>query len=109
MSNKLYKPLPAPNAVAPMSGETNWTGEKVKGIFCNPLYISHPLSEEEWIRSAIQMMKEEGREQFLVNLVAVMRQTGLIGESPLVRQDEGSTPFGFSETRKESFPTLGKN
>jgi hypothetical protein len=109
MSNKLYKPLPKPNVVAPMSGETNWTAEKVKGIFCNPLYIGHPLPEEAWIRKAIQMIKDEGREQFLVNLVAVMRQTGIIGESPAVRQDEGSTPFGFSENRKESFPELGLN
>jgi hypothetical protein len=109
MSNKAPKPLPRPNAVAPMSGETNWTAEKVKGLLCNPLYIGHPLSEEEWVRGAIQMIKEEGREQFLVNLVAVLRQTGLIGESPIVRQTEGSTPFGFSKNRKESFPGMGLN
>ena len=92
-----------------MSGETNWTEQKVKAIFCNPLYIGHPLSEEQWIRGVIKMMKDEGREQFLVNMVAVMRQTGLIGESPVVRQDEGSTPFGFSKNRKESLPGLGLN
>jgi hypothetical protein len=111
MSNKasIPKPLPKPNAIAPMSGETNWTAEKVKAIFCNPLYIGHPLSEEEWVRQAAKMIKEDGREQFLVNMLAVMRQTGLLVEPPVVRQDEGSTPYGFSESRKESFPGLGLN
>lgn len=96
-----------PNVVAPMSGESNWTAEKVKAIFCNPLYIGHPTSEEEWIRGAIKMMKEDGREQFLVNLVSVLRQTGLVGESPAVRQDGGPIPCGFSESQKESFPGFG--
>lgn len=92
-----------------MSGETNWTAEKVKAIFCNPLYVGHPFPEEEWVRQAARMIKEEGQEQFLVNMLAVMRQTGLIVEPPLVRQDEGSTPYGFSESRKESFFGLGMN
>ena len=104
---KLYKPLPKPNAVAPMTSETNWTAEKVKGIFCNPLYIGHPMSEEEWIRQASQSIKEDGKEQFLVNMVAVLRQTGIIGELPAVRQDGGPIPYGFSESQKESFPGFG--
>jgi len=92
-----------------MSGEKNWTAEKVKAIFCNPLYIGHPLSEEEWVRQAAQIIKEEGREQFLVNVLAVMRQTGLLVEPRLVRQDEGSIPYGFSESRTESFSGLVMN
>jgi hypothetical protein len=105
------KPLPKPNVVAPMSGETNWSAEKVKAIFCNPLYIGHPFSEENWVRHAAKIIKEEGREQFLVNMVAVMRQTGLIGESPFVRQGGGPIPYGFSESQTESFEfgDLGKN
>lgn len=93
-----------------MSGETNWTEEKVRALFCNPLYIGHPFSEEEWIRQAAKIIKDDGKEQFLVNLLSVMRQTGLLVEPRVVRQDAGSIPYGFSENRKESFPGgLGLN
>ena len=105
--SKLYKPLPKPNVVAPMTGESNWTAEKVKAIFCNPLYIGHPFSEEEWIRQAAQMIKEDGKEQFLVNMLSAMRQTGLVSESKIVRLDAGPTPYGFSESQKESLPGFG--
>ena len=112
MSNKnpdIKKPLSKPNVVAPMTGEKNWTAEKARAIFCNPIYVGHPFPEEEWIRQAGKMIKEEGRNQFLVNLLAVMRQTGLLVEPRVVRQDEGSIPYGFSETQTESFPGAGLN
>ena len=102
------KILPKPTVKAPMAGKPDaWTPEEVRAMFCNPLYIGHPFSEEEWIRQAARTIKEEGREQFLVNMLAVMRATGLLVEPRVVRQDGGPIPYGFSENRKESFPGVG--
>ena len=61
-----------------MSGETNWTPEKVRAIVCNPIYAGlgpYPRlhSDEDWIRGAAKLIAEEGAEQFLVNLLAVLR------------------------------------
>lgn len=102
------KILPKPTVKAPLAGKSDaWTESEVRGLFCNPLYIGHPFSEEEWIRQAARMIKEEGREQFLVNMLAVMRATGVLVEPPVVRQGEGLTPYGFSENQTESFPGFG--
>jgi hypothetical protein len=49
-------------------------------MICNPIYAGVPpferiVSDEVWIRSAAQLIKEEGTEQFLVNLLYVLRNS----------------------------------
>jgi hypothetical protein len=64
------------------------TVEKMRSLMCNPIYAgvgSFPaiVDDETWVRAAAQMIKKEGSEQFLVNMLYVLRQslgTG-IGES----------------------------
>jgi hypothetical protein len=73
------KPLPQPNVDVRMSGDTReWTAEQVRGIVCNPLYAGigpFPglVSDEQWVRGAAQVIAEEGSEQFLVDVLAVLR------------------------------------
>jgi hypothetical protein len=53
----------------------------------NPIYAGLGLypalvDEETWVRTAAQMIKKEGSEQFLVNMLYVLRQslgTGVSG------------------------------
>ena len=73
--------LPHPNAAfrsADQAGDI--TPAEVRGMVCNPVYAgfgSYPglLSDEEWIAAASQAIKKEGPEQFLVNLLHVLRET----------------------------------
>jgi hypothetical protein len=72
------KPLPKPNVIMPMGGETKLTPEKLKAIDCNPIYAGigpyrRLKSDEEWVRGAVKLIEEDGAEQFLVNLLAVLR------------------------------------
>src|SRR4051812_30740344 len=71
--------LPKPNVEVRKSGETSeWTEQQVRGLFCNPIYagigkFTAIQPEDQWISGAAKMIKEEGPEQFLVNLLSVLR------------------------------------
>ena len=62
-----------------MSGETrDWTPEQVRAILCNPIFagigqFKASVSDEEWVQGAARVIAEQGAEQFLVNLLAVLR------------------------------------
>ena len=91
-------PLPKPSVKVPLSGKTgDWTAAEVRAIFCNPIYIGHPFSEEDWVKHAIRMIKEEGREQFLVNLLTVLRETVVLARASEAPKYSGPAPYGFSE------------
>ncbi len=69
--------LPKHNVELAVSGE-DLTPESIKGMICNPIYAGvgpYPaiLSDEEWVRAASRAIKEDGPEQFLVNMLYVMR------------------------------------
>ena len=56
------------------------TPEKMRGMICNPIYTGiNPfpasVTDEQWVRAAAQMIKKEGSEQFLVNLLYVLRES----------------------------------
>jgi hypothetical protein len=73
----LQKPLPKPN-VELADAHTKWTAEMVRGVCCNPVNagigsFKRVLSDEAWIQGAAQAIKEEGAEQFLVNLLVLLR------------------------------------
>src|SRR5438552_3252684 len=67
--------LPAPNVRMKMSGSTSpFTEKEIRGILSNPLYAGvgpYPqlIPEEQWVRAAAKIIREEGPEQFLVNLL----------------------------------------
>ena len=71
--------LPEPNAEMRFSGDDiEWTPEVVRGIICNPIYAGigpyPPLIDDAmWVRAAAKAIKEDGEEQFLVNLLHVLR------------------------------------
>jgi uncharacterized glyoxalase superfamily protein PhnB len=74
-------PLPAPNVkVKIRSDGVQWTVEQVRALRSNPLYAGigpfAPLvSDEVWVRSAAEAIRDDGAEQFLVNLLYVLRNS----------------------------------
>ncbi len=81
------KPLPKPNVDLTASEDSEMTAKKVRALFCNPIYAggigSFPalVDDETWIRAAAQAIREHGPEQWLVNMLYVLRQT-LGSETP---------------------------
>ncbi len=76
-----HKPLPKPNVeFAASGGVEEWTPEKVRSLFCNPVYVGfgpYPalIDDETWVRAAARAIREQGPEQFLVNMLYVLRQS----------------------------------
>jgi hypothetical protein len=73
--------LPSPNVAFRASGQTrDITPAEIRAMVCNPVYAGvgpFPalVSDEEWVAAAAMAIKKEGAEQFLVNLLHVLRQT----------------------------------
>ena len=73
--------LPKPNVVVAKSGTPphEMTPEAIKGLLLNPIYAGvgpyPPLVEEsQGVRACEKMIEEDGAEQFLVNLLYVLRE-----------------------------------
>ena len=82
MGKEFEKPLPKPDVVVAKSGTPpeELTPEAVKGILVNPIYAgvgAFPpmVTDADWIRACAKLMKEDGAEQFLVNLLYVLRES----------------------------------
>jgi hypothetical protein len=73
------KPFPRPNVEFAYSGDpSDVTADKMRSLICNPIYAGigqFPalVDEETWVRAATQMIQKEGAEQFLVNMLHVLR------------------------------------
>lgn len=77
---EFQSPLPAPTVdpVAVEGGE--WTAEKVRAFFCNPVYAGvggYPqmVDDETWVRAAAQSLRADGPEQWLVNMLYALRMS----------------------------------
>ena len=74
-------PLPKVNAVQRESGdESPWTPEQVRGVISNPCYAGigpYPplVPEDAWIHTAARTIATDGAEQFLVNMLEMLRQS----------------------------------
>ena len=74
------EPLPEPSVEVPMQGfEGPWTASHVTGVIANPVYAGigpYPslVSDEQWVRAAAKLIEDDGAEQFLVNLLHVLRE-----------------------------------
>ena len=72
-------PIPSPNVTIKMAGtESDWIEEEIRGVICNPIYAGvgpFPafVADEVWVRCAATLIANEGAEQFLVNLLNVLR------------------------------------
>ena len=80
-SNGGDKPLPAPNVVVARAGARleELPPEAVKGILVNPIYTGigpfpRLVRDEAWARACAKLIEEEGPQQFLVNLLYVLRE-----------------------------------
>jgi hypothetical protein len=80
--NESEKTLPKPNVVMAKSGTPSqrMTPEAVKGILVNPIYAGvgpfpPMVTDQDWVRACTKLIKEEGAEQFLVNLLHVFRES----------------------------------
>jgi hypothetical protein len=80
-SNGSNKPLPAPNVVVARSGTPpeHLSPVAIKGILINPIYTGvgpfpRLVEDAAWVRACAKLIEEEGPEQFLVNLLYVLRE-----------------------------------
>ena len=80
-SNGGSKPLPAPNVVVARAGTPleELSPEAVKGILVNPIFAAvgpfpRLVEDAAWVRACARLIEEEGAEQFLVNLLHVLRE-----------------------------------
>ena len=75
------KPLRAPNVVVARAGTPpgQLSPEAVKGILVNPIYTGvgpfpRLVEDAAWVRACAKLIEEEGPQQFLVNLLYVLRE-----------------------------------
>ncbi len=73
------KPLPKVNVEYAASGG-EMTPQAVRAMFCNPVYAGvkpYPalVDDATWVRAAARMIRDEGAEQFLVNMLYVLRKS----------------------------------
>jgi hypothetical protein len=76
--NGRNSPLPAPNVIV-ANPLDQLSAEAVRGMLINPIYTgvgSFPklVEDETWVRACAKLIQEEGAEQFLVNLLFVLRE-----------------------------------
>jgi hypothetical protein len=76
-----HPPLPAPNVVVARAGTPpdQLSPEAVKGILVNPIYTGvgpfpRVVEDSVWVRACAELIEEEGPQQFLVNLLHVLRE-----------------------------------
>jgi hypothetical protein len=80
-SNGSREPLPAPNVIVaraemPMH---ELSADAIKGILVNPIYTGvgpfpRVVEDAAWVRACAKLIEEEGKEQFLVNLLFVLHE-----------------------------------
>ena len=82
-------PIPMPNVTVRTGDDTGeWTPEQVRGILCNPIYAGigpfpAMVSDDVWVKSAALMISQESSEQFLVNMLFVLREVfGSVNVTP---------------------------
>ena len=75
------KPLSEPNVVVARAGAPpeQLSPEAIKGILINPIYTGlgpfpRLVEDAAWVRACARLIDEEGADQFLVNLLYVLRE-----------------------------------
>ena len=77
-SNGGSQPLPTPNVVVanPLDQPSP---QAIKGMLINPIYTGvgpfpRLVEDAAWVRACAKLIQEEGADQFLVNLLHVLRE-----------------------------------
>jgi hypothetical protein len=75
-SGKFTLPKPTVDPSNASGGE--WTAENVRVFFCNPIYAGvgpYPamVDDETWVQAAAKSLREDGAEQWLVNMLHCLR------------------------------------
>jgi hypothetical protein len=105
--------LPRPTVEYPMN-PAHPTEATMRGLLCNPIYVGIPpfsrrVSNEAWIKTALELIKEEGIEQFLVNMLYVLRLS-MVDVAPLqsipfvydgLWPDDADAEFSLEEEKLE--------
>ncbi len=86
------RPLPAVTVEAAVGDIHHWTEAAVRGTLCNPVYAGlgpfpQIVDDETWVRAAARVIRTEGPEQFLVNMLHVLRQSFEPGVTGSERND----------------------
>ena len=73
-----HSPLPTPNVIVANPLDQPLP-EVVKGMLINPIYTGigpfpRLVEDEAWVRACAKLIEKEGAEQFLVNLLHVLRE-----------------------------------
>ena len=78
---RTLRPLPLVTAHTPTGEETQtgFTAENIQGMLTNPIYAGlgpYPalIDDEMYVAAAARLIREQGAEQFLVNLLTVLRE-----------------------------------
>lgn len=74
--------LPKPSVKYATAGPDSLDPKSLKGILCNPIYTGvapYPsmINDEEWVKTALKEIEKDGAEQFLVNMLYVLRKSML--------------------------------
>jgi len=80
MSNQSKLPPLPHRTVKYVSDPDKMSEDTVRGMISNPIYAGIPpyermVSDEVWVRSAAQLIEKEGVEQFLVNMLYMLRNS----------------------------------
>ncbi|HTP25887.1 MAG TPA: hypothetical protein VMK12_09535 [Anaeromyxobacteraceae bacterium] len=84
-------PLPAPT-VNPDEDAEEWTEADIRRVICNPLHaLNGTVTDATWIGAARKLIETEGLDQFLVNMLHVLREELIEVEDDDVEGGEGPT------------------
>jgi hypothetical protein len=79
--NGSERPLPKPNVVVARSGTppNKLSPEAIRGMIVNPIYAGvgpfpRLVDDDQWVRGCAKLIEEERPEQYLVNLLYVLRE-----------------------------------
>lgn len=114
-------PLPRPN-VKYVSNPGEMNEAAARGMLSNPVYAGVPpynrvVSDEAWVRAAVELIKEEGAEQFLVNLLYMLRvsMVAAVPEEAIPQDydgpwpDEGKAKTSFDADDEDEAPSPWHN
>jgi hypothetical protein len=91
-------PLPKPNAVVKHDTDfRNLTEAEIRGMIANPIYAGvgpYPamVTDEKWVSTAVKAIKEDGPEQFLANVLFVLRESLKPIDFEILRKDDHEQP-----------------
>ena len=81
IKRKASSKLPVPNAKLRTADQTGeFTAAEIRGMVSNPVYAGigkfpQIVPDEEWVKAAAISIRKEGIEQFLVNMLHMLRET----------------------------------